>query len=86
MVMLQELKRSLSGQIVDIWHVMSTDLPSEQEVFEEHFKNMGYFLYQVEKHTSLKSLLDALYNFEFDCIGYCDEESVNELLETLFDR
>jgi len=44
MVMLKELKRSLSGQIVDIWHVMSTDLPSEQEVFEEHFKNMGYFL------------------------------------------
>lgn len=86
MVMLKELKRSLSEQIVDIWHVMSEDLPSEQEVFEEHFKVMGYYLYQVDKHESVKSLLDALYNFEFDGIGYCDEESVDELLETLFDK
>jgi len=86
MVMLKELKRSLSEQIVDIWHVMSKDLDNEQEMFEEHFKNMGYYLYQVEKHKSIKSLLDALYNFEFDGIGYCDEESVDELLETLFGK
>ena len=84
--MLKKLKRSLSEQIIDIWHVMSTDFEAEQEEFEEHFKNMGYFLYQVKKHESLKSLLDALYNFEFDAIGYCDEESVNELLETLFGK
>jgi len=64
--MLKELKRSLSEQIVDIWDIMSKDLPSEQGVFEEHFKVMGYYLYQVEKHESVKSLLDALYNFEFD--------------------
>ena len=52
----------------------------------EHFKVMGYYLYQVDKHESVKSLLDALYNFEFDGIGYCDEESVDELLETLFGK
>ena len=86
MVMLKELKRSLSEQIVDIWDIMSKDLPAEQGVFEDHFKVMGYYLYQVEKHESVKSLLDALYNFEFDGIGYCDEESVNELLETLFGK
>jgi len=84
--MLKELKRSLSEQVIDIWHVMSHDLDDEQEEFEEHFKNMGFWLYKVEKHKSLKSLLDALYSFEFDGIGYCDEESVNELLETLFGK
>jgi hypothetical protein len=44
---------------------------------------MGWALYNIQKHLTLKSLIDALYNYEFGYMGIDSEEMVDELLETL---
>jgi hypothetical protein len=83
MVMLEQLKNTLTEQVIDIFTYRSEDLPLDQEFYEHHYASMGFALYNVNKHLTLKSLIDALYNYEFDYIGIDSEEMVDELLESL---
>jgi len=46
---------------------------------------MGSVLYNVQKHQTLKSLIEALYDHEFDYIGLDSDEMVDELLESVFE-
>jgi len=81
--MLEQLKNTLTEQIIDIYTFRSEDLPLDQEFYEHHYASMGYALYNVNKHLTLKSLIDTLYNFEFSFIGIDSEEMVDDLLESL---
>jgi hypothetical protein len=81
--MLEQLKNTLTEQIIDIYTFRSEDLPLDQEFYEHHYASMGYALYNVNKHLTLKSLIDTLYNLEFSFIGIDSEEMVDELLESL---
>ena len=81
--MLEQLKNTLTEQVIDIFTYRSEDLPLDQEFYEHHYASMGFALYNINKHLTLKSLIDALYNFEFSYIGIDSEEMVNELLESL---
>jgi hypothetical protein len=81
--MLEQLKNTLTEQIIDIYTYRQEDLPLDQEFYEHHYASMGYALYNVNKHLTLKSLIDTLYNFEFSFIGIDSEEMVDDLLESL---
>ena len=81
--MLEQLKKTLTEQIIDIYTYRQEDLPLDQEFYEHHYASMGYALYNVNKHLTLKSLLDELYNYEFSFIGIDSEEMVDDLLESL---
>jgi hypothetical protein len=43
---------------------------------------MGFALYHIQKHLTLKSLIEALYNYEFGYMGIDCDEMVDELLES----
>lgn len=81
--MLEQLKNTLSEQIIDIYTYRQEDLPLDQEFYEHHYASMGFALYNVNKHLTLKSLIADLYNLEFSFIGIDSEEMVDDLLETL---
>ena len=81
--MLEQLKNTLSEQVIDIYTYRQEDLPLEQDFYEFHYASMGQTLYNIQKHLTLKSLIDALYNYEFDYMGIDSEEMVDELLESL---
>jgi hypothetical protein len=83
--MLEKLKNTLSESVIDIYTFRSEDLPLEEEFYQDHYSNMGSVLYNVQKHQTLKSLIDALYDHEFDYIGLDSEEEVDELLESFFE-
>lgn len=81
--MLEQLKNTLTEQVIDIYTFRSEDLPLKQDFYEFHYSSMGNVIYNIQKHLTLKSLIDALYNYEFDYIGIDSEEMVDELLESL---
>lgn len=81
--MLEKLKNTLSESVIDIYTFRSEDLPLEEEFYKDHYASMGWALYNIQKHLTLKSLIEALYDYEFDYIGIDSEEMVDELLETL---
>lgn len=84
--MLEKLQNTLTDQVTDMWYVMADDLPLDKEAFENHFKDLGYYTYKIQKYDSLKNLIAALYNGEFDALGYCDESDIDELLEYIFTK
>jgi hypothetical protein len=81
--MLEQLKKTLTEQIIDIYTFRQEDLPLDEYFYQEHYASMGWALHKVQKHLTLKSLIDALYNYEFDYMGIDSEEMVDELLELL---
>jgi hypothetical protein len=83
--MLEQLKNTLSESVIDIYTFRSEDLPLEEEFYKDHYASMGWALYNIQKHLTLKSLIDALYNYEFDYMGIDSEEEVDELLESFFE-
>ena len=85
MVMLEQLKNTLTEQIFDIFTYRTEDLPLDEDFYQDHYASMGFAIYNVQKHLTLKSLIDALYNYEFDYIGIDSDEMVDELLELVFE-
>jgi hypothetical protein len=81
--MLEQLKNTLSESVIDIYNCRQEDLPLEEEFYKDHYASMGWALYNIQKHLTLKSLIEALYNYEFGYMGIDCEEEVDELLETL---
>jgi hypothetical protein len=84
--MLEKLKNTLSEQVIDIFTFRAEDLyDMSEEFYQDHYSNMGSVLYNVQKHQTLKSLIEALYDHEFDYIGLDSDEMVDELLESVFE-
>jgi hypothetical protein len=84
--MLEKLKKSLSESVIDIYTFRMEDLyDMSEEFYQDHYRDMGSVLYNVQKHQTLKSLIDALYDYEFDYIGIDSDEMVDELLESVFE-
>jgi hypothetical protein len=84
--MLEKLKKALSEQVIDIFTFRMEDLyDMSEEFYQDHYRDMGSVLYNVQKHQTLKSLIDALYDYEFDYIGIDSDEMVDELLESVFE-
>jgi hypothetical protein len=81
--MLEQLKKALTESVIDIYNCRQEDLPLEEEFYKDHYASMGWALYNIQKHLTLKSLIEALYNYEFGYMGIDSEEMVDELLETL---
>jgi len=80
--MLEQLKKALTESVIDIYNCRQEDLPLEEEFYKDHYASMGWALYNIQKHLTLKSLIEALYNYEFGYMGIDSEEMVDELLET----
>jgi hypothetical protein len=84
--MLEKLKKTLSEQVIDIFTFRMEDLyDMSEEFYQDHYSDMGSVLYNVQKHQTLKSLIEALYDYEFDYIGIDSDEMVDELLESVFE-
>ena len=84
--MLEKLKKALSEQVIDIFTFRIEDLfDMSEEFYQDHYRDMGSVLYNVQKHQTLKSLIKALYDYEFDYIGLDSDEMVDELLESVFE-
>ncbi len=84
--MLEKLKNTLSEQVIDIFTFRAEDLyDMSEEFYQDHYSNMGSVLYNVQKHQTLKLLIEALYDYEFDYIGLDSDEMVDELLESVFE-
>jgi hypothetical protein len=84
--MLEKLKKTLSEQVIDIFTFRMEDLyDMSEEFYQDHYRDMGSVLYNVQKHQTLKSLIGALYDYEFDYIGLDSDEMVDELLESVFE-
>jgi hypothetical protein len=84
--MLEKLKNALSEQVIDIFTFRAEDLyDMSEEFYQDHYSNMGSVLYNVQKHQTFKSLIEALYDYEFDYIGLDSDEMVDELLESVFE-
>jgi hypothetical protein len=84
--MLEKLKKTLSEQVIDIFTFRMEDLyDMSEEFYQDHYRDMGSVLYNVQKHQTLKSLIEALYDYEFDYIGIDSDEMVDELLESVFE-
>ena len=84
--MLEKLKKALSEQVIDIFTFRMEDLyDMSEEFYQDHYSDMGSVLYNVQKHQTLKSLIEALYDYEFDYIGLDSDEMVDELLESVFE-
>jgi hypothetical protein len=84
--MLEKLKKALSEQVIDIFTFRMEDLyDMSEEFYQDHYSDMGSVLYNVQKHQTLKSLIEALYDHEFDYIGLDSDEMVDELLESVFE-
>jgi hypothetical protein len=84
--MLEKLKKALSEQVIDIFTFRIEDLfDMSEEFYQDHYSDMGSVLYNVQKHQTLKSLIEALYDYEFDYIGLDSDEMVDELLESVFE-
>jgi hypothetical protein len=84
--MLEKLKKTLSEQVIDIFTFRMEDLyDMSEEFYQDHYRDMGSVLYNVQKHQTLKSLIEALYDYEFDYIGLDNDEMVDELLESVFE-
>jgi hypothetical protein len=84
--MLEKLKKTLSEQVIDIFTFRMEDLyDMSEEFYQDHYRDMGSVLYNVQKHQTLKSLIEALYDYEFDYIGIDNDEMVDELLESVFE-
>ena len=84
--MLEKLKKALSEQVIDIFTFRMEDLyDMSEEFYQDHYRDMGSVLYNVQKHQTLKSLIEALYDYEFDYIGLDSDEMVDELLELVFE-
>ena len=83
--MLEQLKNTLTESVIDIYNCRQEDLPLEEEFYKDHYASMGFALYHIQKHLTLKSLIEALYNYEFGYMGIDCEEEVDELLESFFE-
>ena len=83
--MLEKLKKTLTESVIDIYDCRQEDLPLEEEFYKDHYASMGFALYHIQKHLTLKSLIEALYDYEFDYIGIDSDEMVDELLELVFE-
>ena len=83
--MLEQLKKTLTEQIIDSYTFRQEDLPLDEDFYQDHYASMGWALHKIQKHLTLKSLIDALYNYEFDYMGIDNDEMVDELLESVFE-
>ena len=81
--MLEQLKKTLTEQVIDIYTYRQEDLPLDEYFYQEHYASMGWALYHIQKHLTLTSLINAIYNNEFGYMGIDSEEMVDELLESL---
>lgn len=81
---LERLKIRLADHAWGFYRAFADDLEHNQQDYAYHFSDLGELIYKIDGYTSLGDLIKDLYSYDFDMIGYSDDQSIEDLLSDIF--
>lgn len=81
---LERLKIRLTDHAWGFYRAFAEDLELDQQEYAYHFSDLGELIYKINGYNNFGDLIKDLYSYEFDRIGYSDDESIEDLLSDIF--
>ena len=83
--LLEKAKRVLIESAYNLYDIRKDDLDLDILSFENHFRNLGSLIFQIECYESFGDLIKDLENDNLSELGYwgADEDLIEEFLEQM---
>ena len=83
--LLEKAKRVLIESAYNLYDIRKDDLDLDVLSFENHFRNLGSLIFQIECYESFGDLIKDLENDNLSELGYwgADEDLIEEFLEQM---
>ena len=83
--LLEKAKDLLVAQAYDLYDCRKDDLDLELCEFENHFKNLGSMIFQIESYKSFGEVIQDLENDNLSELGYwgADDDLMEEFLKAV---
>ena len=80
--LLQKAKNLLVAQANDLYDIRKDDLDLDILSFENHYRNLGSLVFQIESYKSLGDIITDLENDNLSELGYwgADEDMIESFL------
>ena len=81
--LLEKAKRVLVESAINLYDIRKDDLDLDILSFENHFRNLGSLIFQIECYESFGDVIKDLENDNLSELGYwgADEDLIEEFLE-----
>jgi len=83
--LLEKAKRVLVEGAINLYDIRKDDLNLELSDFENHFKNLGSMIFQIESYKTFGEIVSDLENDNLSELGYwgADDDLVEEFLKAV---
>ena len=83
--LLEKAKRVLVESAINLYDIRKDDLDLDILSFENHFRNLGSLIFQIECYESFGDVIKDLENDNLSELGYwgADEDLIEEFLEAV---
>jgi len=83
--LLEKAKRVLVEGAINLYDIRKDDLDLELSDFENHFKNLGSMIFQIESYKTFGEIVTDLENDNLSELGYWggDEDLIEEFLKAV---
>jgi hypothetical protein len=83
--LLEKAKRVLVESAINLYDIRKDDLDLDILSFENHFRNLGSLIFQIECYESFGDVIKDLENDNLSELGYwgADEDLIEEFLEQM---
>jgi hypothetical protein len=83
--LLEKAKRVLVEGAINLYDIRKDDLDLELSDFENHFKNLGSMIFQIESYKTFGEIISDLENDNLSELGYwgADDDLIEEFLKAV---
>jgi len=83
--LLEKAKRVLVEGAINLYDIRKDDLNLELSDFENHFKNLGSMIFQIESYKTFGEIISDLENDNLAELGYwgADDDLIEEFLKAV---
>jgi hypothetical protein len=83
--LLEKAKRVLVEGAINLYDIRKDDLNLELSDFENHFKNLGSMIFQIESYKTFGEIISDLENDNLSELGYwgADDDLIEEFLKAV---
>lgn len=81
---LDRFKLRLVDHAWGFYRAFAEDLEHNEQDYAYHFKDLGDLIFKINGYNNLGDLIKDLYSYEFDMIGYSNDETIEDLLSDIF--
>jgi hypothetical protein len=83
--LLEKAKRVLVEGAINLYDIRKDDIDLELSDFENHFKNLGSMIFQIESYKTFGEIISDLENDNLSELGYwgADDDLIEEFLKAV---